>query len=181
MRTVLPGLFACLACARVLAAQSPARDSGAAARAVAANAPIVLDGVPDEPVWYPADSFADFTQSEPEEGGPATERAVVRLLRTPAGLYVGLWAYDSARAAIRHAQLRRDADFGSDDVFTLLIDPLRDRRSGYVFAVNPNGAMRDAEVVNFETNNVDWNGVWGARARLAPVGWTAKLVGTAEA
>lgn len=135
-----------------------------------------LDGVPDEAVWGTADSITDFTQSDPAEGHPATERTVVRLLATDRGLYVGLWAYDSAPGTIRRAQLRRDAELDSDDSFTILLDPLRDHRSGYLFGVNPNGALYDAEVLSFERTNVDWNGVWDARARITASGWTAEML-----
>jgi hypothetical protein len=136
---------------------------------------IRLDGIPDESVWLEADSITDFTQREPAEGQPATERTVVRLLSTPAGLYIALWAYDGQPRAIRHAQLRRDADLDSDDSFTLLLDPQRDSRSGYLFTVNPNGAARDAEVLNFEHANDDWDSVRDARARRTDFGWTAEV------
>jgi uncharacterized protein DUF5916 len=149
--------------------------AGAQSRAVRTEAAIRLDGVPDEAVWRLADSIADFTQSEPLEGRPATERTVVRLLRTARGLYVGVWAYDSLPERIRHSQLRRDSDLESDDVVTVMLDPLRDRRSGYLFSVNPNGALSDAEILNFQNRNADWDGVWDARARRGPEGWTAEL------
>ncbi len=145
------------------------------ARVARTAAPISLDGVFDEPAWFTTDSIADFTQTEPDEGQPATERTVVRFLARADGLYVGVWASDSIPGAIRHAQLRRDSDFGSDDSFTLMLDPQRDHRTGYLFAVNPNGAMADAEVINFETTNADWNGVWDARARVTAFGWTAEI------
>ena len=140
------------------------------------TAALRLDGVPDEPAWFTTDSITDFRQTDPHEGDPATERTVVRLLAAPVGLWVGVWAYDAEPAAIRHAQLRRDGDLESDDAFTLLLDPLRDNRSGVVLAVNPNGAMVDAEVVNFETVNINWNAVWDARARVTAFGWTAELL-----
>jgi len=135
-----------------------------------------LDGVPDEPAWRSADSITDFTQQEPAEGKPATERTVVRLLSTPRGLYVGLWANDTRPEAIRHAQLRRDADLDSDDSFSILLDPLHDHRSGLVFSVNPNGALADAEVASFEGDNEEWDGVWDARARITATGWTAEIL-----
>jgi len=94
-----------------LRAQVQATD----AHVIHAMAPLRLDGVPDEPSWLTADSITDFTQREPAEGRPATERTVVRLLATPEGLWVGVWAYDALPAAIRHAALRRDSDFESDD------------------------------------------------------------------
>ncbi len=155
----------------VARAQAPAWD----ARITHTTAAIRLDGMLAEVVWLTADSVTAFMQSDPAEGRAGTERTVVRLLATPEGLYVGVWAYDSQPSAIRHTQLRRDADFGPDDSFTLLLDPLRDRRTGFLFEVNPNGAMADAQVINYETINPDWNGVWDARARLTSFGWTAEL------
>lgn len=155
------------------------------AEALCAQAPIPvrevpgtirIDGVPDEPAWQQADSISDFIQREPFEGRPATQRTVVRLLRGPAGLYVGLWAYDDHPDAIRHAQLRRDAEFDSDDSFAMLLSPLRDGRSGYLFEVNPNGAVADAEVRSFEETNPEWDGVWEARARRTERGWTAEIL-----
>ncbi len=136
---------------------------------------VQLDGLPDETAWRIADSLTALTQREPTSGAPATERTVVRFLAAPGGLYVGLWAYDREPGSIRHAQLRRDADFSSDDSFSLLLDPQRDRRSGYLFSVNPNGAMFDSEVRGADDDNPDWDGVWDARARIGPDGWTAEL------
>ncbi len=152
------------------------RPGAAQARVVRAAAPLKLDGLPDEAAWRGADSITEFTQQEPHEGRPASERTVVRLLATDGGLYVALWAYDEAPHAVRHAQLRRDADLGSDDSFSILLDPLRDRRSGLVFTVNPNGALRDAEVVSFEDTRGEWDGVWDARARRTAFGWTAEIL-----
>ncbi|HYL22178.1 MAG TPA: DUF5916 domain-containing protein [Gemmatimonadales bacterium] len=165
------GIVVCASLPVAARAQDPAWD----AWVLHTDAPIRLDGSLAEAVWLTADSITAFTQSDPVEGQTGTERTVVRLLAGPDGLWVGVWAYDSEPDAIRHAQLRRDADFGSDDSFTLLLDPLRDRRTAFLFTVNPNGAMADAQVINYETINLDWNGVWDARARLTSFGWTAEL------
>ncbi|MCU0634456.1 MAG: hypothetical protein MUE41_06250, partial [Gemmatimonadaceae bacterium] len=73
-----------------------------------------LDGRLDEPAWARADSITDFTQRDPREGAPASERTVVRVLATAGGLFIGVWAGDREPAAIRRAQLRRDADLSTD-------------------------------------------------------------------
>lgn len=162
-------IVALLALAAAAAAQQPALRVGRTAEAPR------FDGVPDEATWFTTDSITDFTQQEPAEGRPGSERTVVRLLATPRGLYVGLWAYDTRPEVIRHAQLRRDAEFESDDSFSILLDALNDRRSGLVFTINPNGALEDAEVVGFEDDNEEWDGVWDARARITARGWTAEV------
>src|SRR3990170_4548560 len=170
----------CLLAASGARAQSgppaPARTPAAApARLSWAPLALRLDGLLDEPAWQRADSITDFTQRDPREGEPASERTVVRLVGTAEGLWVGLWAYEAEPVEIRRAQLRRDADFGTDDSFTLMIDAQRDRRSGFLFSVNANGAMNDAEIVTFESQNTDWDGIWDARARVTSWGWQAEL------
>ena len=120
------------------------------------GATLQLDGRFNESHWLQADSIVDFTQRDPVEGEPASERTVVRFLGTDAGLWVGIWAHDREPAGIRRAQLRRDADFETDDYLTLAIDSQNDQRSGFLFSVNPNGAMHDAEILTFEQQNDRW-------------------------
>ncbi|MBC7898361.1 MAG: hypothetical protein H7066_23270, partial [Cytophagaceae bacterium] len=52
----------------------------------------VLDGALRESVWTRADSIVDFTQRDPDEGQPVSERTVLRFLAADAGLWVGIWA-----------------------------------------------------------------------------------------
>jgi hypothetical protein len=156
----------------------PAQSDSAAAQTplvLVTDAPIALDGHPVEPVWFQADSITVFTQREPNEGEPVSERTVVRFLARPDGLYIGFWGYDQDPGAIRHAQLRRDADFESDDSFYLLLDPQESKRSGYIFAVNPNGAIADGEIIKVDDANYDWDGVWDARAVITGEGWFAEI------
>ncbi|MCU0647270.1 MAG: carbohydrate binding family 9 domain-containing protein [Gemmatimonadaceae bacterium] len=134
-----------------------------------------LDGRLDEAAWLTADSITDFTQRDPREGTSASERTVVRLLATEGGLYVGLRAFDREPGAIRRAQLRRDADLSTDDQFSVMIDALRDKRSGFIFSINPNAALVDSEILTFESENRDWDGIWDARARITADGWDAEL------
>jgi hypothetical protein len=142
------------------------------ARATRVTTTIRLDGVLDEPAWLTADSITDFTQQEPDEGRPGTERTVVRILTTEEGIYLGFWLYQAPERVVR-SQLRRDADLESDDFVAFLFDPQRDHRSAYAFAVNANGAMSDGEVKGDDAD-ANWNGVWDARARVTAEGWVAE-------
>jgi hypothetical protein len=154
-----------------------ARPDTLAAPAVAFTRGVLrLDGSLDEAAWAAADSVADFTQRDPAEGTPVSERTVVRFVGTPEGLWVGVWAYDRDPGAIRRAQLRRDADFRTDDSFTLMLSPTADKRTGFLFVVNPNGALYDAEILNFEDESAEWDGIWDARARVTPGGWQAEIL-----
>src|SRR3989454_8256816 len=75
----------------------------------------------------------------------------------------------------RASQLRRDADPSSDDNIRLLIDSFDDRRSAFVFATNPNGALWDAQFSGVDDLNENWNGIWDVAVSRDSAGWTAEF------
>ena len=137
--------------------------------------PVQLDGHLSEPFWEMADSITEFRQQEPDEGVLSTERTVVKLVRDRDALYVGVRAYDSDVRGLRATQLRRDADLEVDDYVMLLIDSFHDRRSGFVFRTNPNGAMWDAQFNGLDDANENWNGIWDVAVTRDSTGWTAEF------
>jgi hypothetical protein len=135
-----------------------------------------LDGKLDEPAWSMADSITDFRQKDPQEGAPASERTVVRLLATPAGLAVGWWCYDRSPELIVRSQLRRDAELRPDDYVSMAVDGLHDRRSAFYFRANANGSLWDGEHVDFESGNESWDGIWDVRARVTSEGYQVEML-----
>src|SRR6478735_10025239 len=55
---------------------------------------IVLDGRLDEEAWSKATPITDFTQVDPKEGEPGTQRTDVRFLYDAEALYVGARMYE---------------------------------------------------------------------------------------
>jgi hypothetical protein len=135
-----------------------------------------LDGRLDEPFWATADSVADLRQREPLQGAPASERTVVRVVRDAKALYVGVRLHDSDASQRTATQWRRDANLEDyDDMVTLLIDGLRDQRSGFVFGTNANGAMWDAQITLQDNADENWNGIWQVATSRDSAGWTAEF------
>ena len=137
---------------------------------------IRLDGRLDEGDWALADSISEFRTKEPTEGGQPSERTVVRLLATPAGLAIGWWLSDHDPAHIVRTQLRRDASLRSDDYVSMMIDGLSDKRSAFYFRTNSNGTLWDGEHINSERGNEEWDGLWDARTEITATGWTAEML-----
>ncbi len=158
-----------------VAAGAPTGTLAPSPRALVASGALQLDGSVSELAWARADSIDDFTQSDPAEGTPGSERTVVRFLRTREGLWIGIVAYDREPDRISRAQLRRDAEFDSDDHVRIMLSPMRDRRTGVLLTVNANGFQHDADIVNFENENAGWDGVWDVRAQVTARGWEAEL------
>lgn len=165
----------------IAAAQSrdslDARDTESARTIVVREtaAPMTVDGRLDEAAWASADSIVNLRQRYPQEGAPASELTVVKILRDNSAIYVGARMYDRDPSGIRATQLRRDADLGSDDQFGFIIDSFHDRRGAFVFNTNPNGAMYDAQQTGSENTNVDWNGIWDVAVSRDSAGWTAEF------
>jgi hypothetical protein len=99
----------------------------------------------------------------------------VRIVAADDALWVSVVAHDPNPAGIRRVQRRRDADFSTDDLFSVVLSPMEDKRSGFIFTVTPAGAMYDAEILTFESENSAWDGVWDARAAVTDSGWVAEV------
>ncbi len=153
-----------------------AQESVPTLRAVAEQGPIRLDGVLDEPAWFAADSIATLTMTDPVEGGVLTGNTVVRVLADRRGLTIGVVCYDPDPSKIVSFSKARDAELENEDHIKFVLDTFRDGRTGYVFAVNPNGARYDALVAEQgEGENADWDAVWEAAATRGAFGWSVEI------
>lgn len=154
----------------------------------------VLDGdVLNDPAWAAIQPVTDFWQIAPDEGKPASEVTEVRVLYTPAMLYVGVVCYDSAPSQIIVADSRRDAALEEADSFSFILDTYRDGQNGFIFGTNPAGIEYDAQVANEGAGgggfgggpraqggaggglNVNWDGAWTVRTVTGDFGWSAEF------
>jgi len=133
-----------------------------------------VDGKLDEAVWQTARPFNDFTQREPNEGALPTEETEVRVLYTDAALYVAIRAWDSQADEIKAQLTRRDMESPSDWL-GVAIDSYRDRRTAFVFLVNPAGVKRDIYFFNDGEEDESWDAVWDVGTSRDDRGWTAEF------
>ena len=137
--------------------------------------PPVIDGVMDEEVWLRAPVIDDFHQVNPVEFAAPSERTEVRLLYDRDALYIGVRLFDSQPKLINARVLRQNQPIGSDDRFFVHIDPFNNRRSGYMFGVNPNGVRFDGVFEGVTQRQFDWNGIWQAAATIDDKGWVVEI------
>ena len=104
-------------------------------RAIRADTPPRLDGVFDDPVWRVAPAFGGFTQRDPDEGEPASERTSIQFAYDDEALYVAVTAHDGEAEKIAARMVRRDGWVESDRV-SLFIDAHNDHQTGVWFEVN---------------------------------------------
>ena len=152
-------------------------SSGSAARVLRAApaAQIRVDGRLDEAAWATAPAAGDFVQQSPRDGAPATERTEARVLVDGDALYVGMRMYDAAPDSILGQLTRRDGESTSDGA-RVFIDSYHDRRTAFVFGLNPKGVKDD--FLRFDDGaGVDfgWDAVWDGAARVDSAGWVAEF------
>jgi hypothetical protein len=155
-------------------------EEAPAAVAVRASGSIEIDGDPSEAAWSAATPVTRFTQIDPDEGEPATERTEVRILYDDEALYVGAVLYDSEPVTTRLA--RRDAGLPDSDFFVVQIDSYHDHQTAYRFAANPSGVKQDA-VVSTGTGgggfgggmDSSWDPVWDVATRSTAEGWRLEM------
>src|SRR5213593_2410641 len=167
---------AALLAPQVARAQTAAAHTDATlplAHAVRATSPIRLDGKLDEPAWLNAPVFDQFTQVDPDEGKPSTQRTEVRVLYDDEALYVGYRLHDTEANRIIGRLGRRDMKLGDSDWIGLMIDSYHDHRTAFGFDVNPAGVRRDEiQTVNQDDNS--WDAVWDVATRVDSAGWTVE-------
>jgi len=152
----------------------PGAPGAAAVHALRAEGSIALDGTLTERAWSGAAPVTDFSQREPDEGAPATERTEVRVIYDNNALYVGARLYDRSPDSVR-AQLARRDRIVSADRFVVFLDSYYDRRTGFYFGINAAGTLYDGTLYNDDWDSDTWDGVWEGKAVRDSLGWTAEL------
>jgi hypothetical protein len=144
------------------------------ANAVLREGTVVIDGKLDDAAWAKATPITSFTQREPDEGKPASERTEVRFLYDDGALYVAGRMFDSRGAAgVTSRLIRRDANSESD-WFNINIDAYHDHLGEAMFELNPAGVKWDAAGASGNTD-VSWDPVWEGAATIDSLGWTAEM------
>ena len=133
---------------------------------------IRIDGVLNEAQWRNAQPLSEFTQLDPQEGRPATERSDIRILYDNEALYLGAMLYD--RQDPRGRLGRRDMGMSASDWLTVIMDTNHDHRTAVGFEVNPLGVKRD-QTRSPDNEDDSWEPVWQVQTSVTDSGWVAEM------
>ncbi len=158
------------------AAQQPTRieHMHSTLQAMRTPTPPVIDGRPTDEVWLLARPATAFTQQDPDEGRPATERTEVRVLYDDTALYICARLFDSQPALISRRLAKRDDDADADWV-TIYLDSMLDHLTGVSFRVSASGVQRDAAIFNDTFEDSTWDAVWQSAVSMDEGGWSAEV------
>ena len=189
-------LAAVFASTPLLAQQSPPPPTFVVGKlADAAEAP-VIDGRVNEAVWQTVQPYTNFTQQDPIEGAPASEKTEVRMVVGKGNVYVSIIAFDGDPSKIIVSQARRDASLSETDSVVMVFDTFNDNQNAFVFGTNPLGIEYDGQVARegqssgvslgggtaagtqrggISAFNPNWDGDWTVRAQITGRGWEAEM------
>ena len=174
-------------------AASSAATTHVATASRVAEAPAIDGDILNDPAWAQATPITGFTQEQPNEGEPVSERTEVRIIFTNDTLYIGAILYDSDPSGIIVSDARRDAPLDDTDSFQMIFDTYRDRQNGFVFGTNPAAIEYDGQVTNEGQGggglgfgqmqsggsgagfNINWDAAWTVRTRIGEHGWSAEF------
>src|SRR5688572_31825287 len=155
-----------------------------------------IDGRVNEAVWQSVAPYSTFTQQDPIEGAPASEKTEVRVLVGKGNVYIGIIAFDSDPSKIIVSQARRDASLNETDSVVMVFDTFNDNQNAFVFGTNPLGIEYDGQVARegessgvsrgggtaagtqrggISAFNPNWDGDWTVRAQITDRGWEAEM------
>jgi hypothetical protein len=150
-------------------------NNSKSAKAVRTTVVPRIDGNLNEPAWKLAEPISDFTQQDPDEGAPASQRTEIRILYDDDAIYFGCTMYDTEPSKIVGRLARRD-DQPVSDVLSICLDTYHDHQTCFEFIINAAGLKADILQYN---DGVDldktWDAVWDAKTSITGEGWVAEI------
>ncbi|TAJ93337.1 MAG: hypothetical protein EPO31_03805 [Gammaproteobacteria bacterium] len=139
------------------------------------DTPPIIDGRLDDAAWQQATVIEDLHQVAPHEYEQPGERTIFYIMYDKDALYVGVRAWDSNPQAITARVLKQGDMLMNEDRVGIVLSPFNDKRSGFMFEVNPNGVRLDG-LFNGPTEFApNWDGIWEGDAELTGDGYTVEF------
>jgi hypothetical protein len=136
--------------------------------------PPVINGILDDEAWKPGEWSDDFTQNEPYNGRPASQRTEFKILYDENNLYVAIKAFDTSPDSIVNRLTRRDQADG--DLVGIILDSYHDLRTGFLFGVSSSGVKYDRMFSNDGQNeDQSWDPNWWVKTSVNKEGWVAEM------
>jgi len=136
--------------------------------------PPVINGILDDEAWQAGTWEDGFTQNQPYNGRPETQKTEFKIVFDDNNLYVAIKAYDTAPDSIINRLTRRDEADG--DLVGIIIDSFHDLRTGFLFGVSSAGVKYDQMFTNDNGNgDSSWDPNWWVKTSINKEGWIAEM------
>ncbi|GAC1632026.1 MAG: hypothetical protein NVS9B14_04720 [Candidatus Acidiferrum sp.] len=125
---------------------------------------------PGSPVAKEMLKVSGFTQRDPKDGAPISQKTEVYLGYTNDNLYVVCLCFDAEPNKIRTHMVRREL-INDDDQFGFVLDTFHDRKNGVFFYANPYGVQQDGIWNDFQEPDYSYDMLWNSQGRVNSQGY----------
>jgi hypothetical protein len=132
-----------------------------------------IDGIFDDDAWDIVEWGGDFTQLQPYENRPPSQKTEFKIVYDDNNLYVALRCFDTSPDSIVRRMSRRDGFEG--DWVEINIDSYHDLRSGFSFTVSASGVKGDEAISDDNNFDASWDPIWYVKTSIDALGWIAEM------
>lgn len=137
---------------------------------------INVDGLLNEAVWKDAEKANEFWQKSPIAGKKGLSNTEVQVTYDDKYLYVAATCYDSEDMVIY--SLKRDLSFWDGESMAIILDPLNEASSGFMFGTSPYGVQTDVLLgggTGIDNYNGQWDNKWFVETTVHDDRWTVEM------
>ena len=143
-------------------------------RAEYIKVPPAINGSLDDDAWRVGLWCDDFTQNDPFNNKPVSQKTEFKILFDDDNLYIAIIAFDTNPDSIVRRLTRRDQIEG--DVVAVIFDSYHDLRTGFFFGVSAAGVKYDLVYSNDgQSQDPSWDPNWWVKTALNDNSWVAEI------
>lgn len=139
------------------------------------TAPVIIDGVGNEPAWQQAEVASNFFMVLPMDTSQARVRTDVQMAYDDKNMYLLATCYNALPGPDMVESLRRDFNFQKNDNFILFMDPFEDQTNGFAFGTNSAGAQWDGLLYDGGKADLSWDHKWTSNVKHYSDRWTLEI------
>lgn len=115
-----------------------------------------------------------FTQRDPKDGAPVSQRTEAYLGYTDKNLYAIFLAFDTDMNQVRGHMVRRE-QINDEDQVGFFLDTFHDRRHALFFYINPAGVQQEGTYLEGQDIDLSWDTVWTSETKIYKQGWVGYI------
>ena len=166
-------------CLTTIQAQPPKAAAQKKLQPLRINTAVTIDGKLNEPFWQQAQVADHFVALRPvpfKEENPDNATRIYFVYDNE-GIYIGGDLMEKNKDSIASELIGRDG-FGNNDFIGVIFDTYYDKLNAFEYFVTPLGEQMDARfspVMNGNSEDFNWNGVWKSASYIHGNGWSFEM------
>ncbi|MDC6365952.1 MULTISPECIES: DUF5916 domain-containing protein [Flavobacteriaceae] len=143
-----------------------------------AISPVKVDAVISEKEWDAHELATSFFNHWPNDTGQAQNQTEVRMTYDNQNLYVLAKCYDKGQRIVQSLVRDNDDDYWGSDNFSVVLDPVNTKQSGFMFGVTAGGAELEGSLTIEGAQtwlSENWDNKWSSKTAQYQGFWVVEI------